>query len=124
LIFAVPNNEPFFQRFSKYEVLNLPPHHMGLWNLAAFRKLGDFFEIDLAEFEFSGSSSFPADVYLRARAMAGIKNLPADANLAEKVTAILFSPFAAVMSGVDWLSGKKNNAHVSVIFVKNERKIR
>ena len=31
LIIGVPNNEPYFQRFNKYSTLNLPPHHMGLW---------------------------------------------------------------------------------------------
>lgn len=45
LIVAVPNNNPYLFKFDKYHALNLPPHHAGLWNRAAFRRLPDFFPL-------------------------------------------------------------------------------
>jgi SAM-dependent methyltransferase len=45
LIVAVPNNNPWFLRHDKYHLLNLPPHHAGLWNEATFRKLDAFFPV-------------------------------------------------------------------------------
>lgn len=32
LIVAVPNSEPYLERFNKYATFNTPPHHVGLWN--------------------------------------------------------------------------------------------
>ncbi len=43
LIFAVPNNNPWYYRYDKYHIMNLPPHHSGLWNKEAFLRLPAFF---------------------------------------------------------------------------------
>jgi 2-polyprenyl-3-methyl-5-hydroxy-6-metoxy-1,4-benzoquinol methylase len=32
LIICVPNNNPYCYRFQEFHSLNMPPHHMGLWN--------------------------------------------------------------------------------------------
>jgi SAM-dependent methyltransferase len=49
LIVAVPNNNPYLFKYDKYHALNLPPHHAGLWNSAAFQKLPDFFPLEVDE---------------------------------------------------------------------------
>lgn len=118
LIISVPNNEPYFQRFSKYEVLNLPPHHVGLWNIGTFRRLPQFFGVELEHFVFTGRTGFGISTYLRAKLIAGIRSLPTGHSLADKLKIIAASPFAAVMNIVDFLNGRENHAHVTVVFRK------
>ncbi len=45
LIFAVPNNNPYFLKYDKMHTLNLPPHHSGLWNKETFNSLPEFFPV-------------------------------------------------------------------------------
>lgn len=47
LIIAVPYNNPYLFKNDLFNTLNLPPHHMGLWNQKAFRNLPNFFPMDL-----------------------------------------------------------------------------
>jgi len=44
LIICVPNNDSFI-RLSKGNILNMPPHHMGLWNENSLRKIGEHFNL-------------------------------------------------------------------------------
>ena len=50
LIVSVPNNDSFGH---KYNTLNLPPHHMGLWNKFAFESLEKFYPVKLKQILFS-----------------------------------------------------------------------
>jgi SAM-dependent methyltransferase len=43
IIIAVPFNNPYFYRHDIYRTLNLPPHHAGMWDKAAFLHAGNFF---------------------------------------------------------------------------------
>ncbi len=45
MIIAVPNNNPYLFEWDDYHTLNLPPHHAGLWNKAAFKNLEKVFPI-------------------------------------------------------------------------------
>lgn len=40
MIIGVPNSNPYIFGFHLYDPLNLPPHHMGLWNAKALNGLG------------------------------------------------------------------------------------
>lgn len=46
-IVGVPNNNPFLYKYDKYHTLNLPPHHMGLWNASSLASLPSFFSMRL-----------------------------------------------------------------------------
>lgn len=46
LIISVPNNASFIQ-FANYNLLNMPPHHMGLWYPETLRQLPLFYPIKL-----------------------------------------------------------------------------
>lgn len=46
-IIGVPNNNPYLYKYDKYHTLNLPPHHMGLWNEKSLRSLQNIFNIQL-----------------------------------------------------------------------------
>lgn len=43
LIVCVPNNNPYFFVHEKYHALNMPPHHMNMWNEESMRLLGKFY---------------------------------------------------------------------------------
>ncbi|QHS59750.1 class I SAM-dependent methyltransferase [Chitinophaga agri] len=45
LIIGVPNNNPYMFKQDKWQTLNLPPHHAGLWNRKAFTELPKFYNI-------------------------------------------------------------------------------
>jgi 2-polyprenyl-3-methyl-5-hydroxy-6-metoxy-1,4-benzoquinol methylase len=45
LIIGVPNNNPYLYRKDINHTLNMPPHHIGLWNKKSLQKLALFFEM-------------------------------------------------------------------------------
>jgi 2-polyprenyl-3-methyl-5-hydroxy-6-metoxy-1,4-benzoquinol methylase len=47
IIMAVPNNEPYFLKYDKFHLLNLPPHHMGWWNETSIKKLSDLYNLSI-----------------------------------------------------------------------------
>lgn len=118
LIISVPNNEPYFLRFSKYETLNLPPHHMGLWNKGVFQKLEKLFPVILKNVIYSGTYSWKIDAYYRAKRWAGVKSFLHHHSFGEKVRIGLLFPFSAVLSIADKAAGKINGGQVCVYFEK------
>lgn len=120
LIFSVPNNEPFFQRFGKYEVLNLPPHHVGLWNVAAFQKLCDFYSIELISHKLIGESPLLVDAFLRAKLLAGVSSLPRRQTFAEKLKIYSVAPLTVLQSSLDYLGGNPNHSFLTAVFRKTE----
>ncbi len=46
LIIGVPNNNPWLYQHDRMHTLNLPPHHMGLWDSAALQALPAQFGMD------------------------------------------------------------------------------
>jgi SAM-dependent methyltransferase len=53
LVVAVPNNDSFIKYNSGTNSLNMPPHHMGLWNYNSLRKIEDYFAVkfDMVKYE-------------------------------------------------------------------------
>ncbi len=49
LIVGVPNNNPYLFKFDKLHALNLPPHHMGLWDKSSLKLLANHFPLKLIE---------------------------------------------------------------------------
>jgi 2-polyprenyl-3-methyl-5-hydroxy-6-metoxy-1,4-benzoquinol methylase len=46
-IIAVPYNSPYLFKKDKLNTLNMPPHHMALWNKKSFENLGRYFPVVL-----------------------------------------------------------------------------
>ncbi len=63
LIICVPNNNSFIKH-SKYNILNMPPHHMGLWTENSLRKIGDYFNLELVEVSFEPLQEYHYEWYL------------------------------------------------------------
>jgi 2-polyprenyl-3-methyl-5-hydroxy-6-metoxy-1,4-benzoquinol methylase len=51
LIISVPNNDSFL-KLDLLPLLNLPPHHMGLWNKHSLKKLGKIFGLKLLSINY------------------------------------------------------------------------
>jgi SAM-dependent methyltransferase len=49
IIFSVPNSNPYLYVSDKYHTLNLPPHHMGLWDKQSVKLVGEEFGFKLLE---------------------------------------------------------------------------
>ena len=45
LIICVPNNNPFCYGYDEFHSLNLPPHHMGMWNEESLKSLVNIYPI-------------------------------------------------------------------------------
>jgi 2-polyprenyl-3-methyl-5-hydroxy-6-metoxy-1,4-benzoquinol methylase len=77
LIIAVPNNDSFIQ-YDKH-VLNMPPHHMGLWNERSLKKLGELFRLQLLRVEFEPLQPFHYEWYQTVMARKNFGELAAKA---------------------------------------------
>jgi len=119
LIIGVPNNEPYFQRFSKYETFNLPPHHMGLWNLKAFEKLTEYFPITLKSVTYAPKNErILVDAYLRAKLWSGVKSLPRFHSAFDKLKMLLLAPVTVPLSIIKRYTTGINGGYIAVAFEK------
>lgn len=119
IILSVPNNEPFFQRFNKYDTLNMPPHHAGLWNLEAFKRLAEIFNLAVIRHEYYGTRGLLPDVYLRSKLLADVRSLPTHHTVSDKIKMLIAAPIALCLSSFDFaVKGVRNHANLSVVFQK------
>lgn len=49
LIICVPNNNPYWMQNFEHHSMNMPPHHMGLWNKETFAALTDIYPLKLTD---------------------------------------------------------------------------
>ena len=118
LVIGVPNNEPYFRRFDKYEMMNLPPHHIGLWNPKAFRSIQDIFGIRIEKIFTTGEARVLVDAYLRARHWLGIQAQMPHHSMGEKIKMAVLGTVTVPMSLVKKLSGGIPGGYLGVVFIK------
>jgi len=63
LIICVPNNDSFI-KFVKMLVINMPPHHMGLWNATSLKNLQKILPITLNSLRYEPLQHYHFDLYL------------------------------------------------------------
>ncbi|MBA3663506.1 MAG: class I SAM-dependent methyltransferase [Bacteroidetes bacterium] len=65
LIIGVPNNNSYMKDNKMYnKVLNMPPHHMGLWTYDSLKSLENIFDIKLIEVYYEPLIGGNVDVYM------------------------------------------------------------
>ncbi|MCK5212098.1 class I SAM-dependent methyltransferase [Candidatus Parcubacteria bacterium] len=64
IFIGVPNNDSFIKQ-DKLNYLNLPPHHMGLWNEQALRSLPKYFNFDLVDIFYEPLPKYHANYYYK-----------------------------------------------------------
>ncbi len=120
LVFSVPNNEPYFQRFSKYDPLNMPPHHAGLWNLKAFTKMAEHFDLRIDDHLLYDQRGPIVDAYLMAKLLTDVRSLPVSHTLFEKMKMLSVVPYTVPRSLFDYAFRKiRNHANIAVVLKKN-----
>lgn len=66
LIISVPNNDGFLG--DDKNLLNMPPHHMGLWNEASLLKMGELFELKHIATHYEPLQDYHKSYYLQVKA--------------------------------------------------------
>jgi 2-polyprenyl-3-methyl-5-hydroxy-6-metoxy-1,4-benzoquinol methylase len=66
LVICVPNNDSILLK-TQQSLLNLPPHHMCLWNESSLRSLENYFDIKLKMFHFEELQKHHYDWYISIR---------------------------------------------------------
>ena len=118
LVIGVPNNEPYFLGYDKYCTLNLPPHHMGLWNIKVFEKFAPIFGLKIISVSYDQKARILTSAYLRAKYMSGVKSLPGKHSTGEKIRMLLFTVFALPVTIYKKIFGQLNGSHLAVLFKK------
>jgi 2-polyprenyl-3-methyl-5-hydroxy-6-metoxy-1,4-benzoquinol methylase len=65
LIISVPNNESYIKDLDS--ALNMPPHHMGLWDTKSLHSLENIFPIQLIKFHYEKIQDYHVGSYLFAK---------------------------------------------------------
>lgn len=118
LIIGVPSNEPYFLGYDKYCTLNLPPHHMGLWNKDVFKKISNLFNLSILKIKYDTKGRVLTEAYLRAKYSAGIKSLPGRLSLIEKIKAGCFACVTLPLTIIKKITRGLNGSHIAIVFQK------
>lgn len=118
LIIGVPNNEPYFLGYDKYCTLNLPPHHMGLWNKKTFKALAKLYDLKIIETKYDIDGRIIAEAYTRSKYMANIKSLPGKHSLSEKFRLLLFGLITTPLTVIKKITKGLHGSHIALVFEK------
>jgi len=118
LVIGVPNNEPYFQGYDKYCTLNLPPHHMGLWNKGVFEKMAPMLGLELQKTDYDVKGSIRTYAYLKAKYHAGIKSPAGLHTMPEKMRMLLWGLITVPQAIIKKLTTGINGSHIAVVFEK------
>ncbi len=118
LVIGVPNNEPYFLGYDKYCTLNLPPHHMGLWNKEVFEKMAPAFGLVIKEVRYDVKGSIKTQAYLHAKYLLNIKSIGGNHSTAEKIKMMLMGVITIPAAIIKKITKGINGSHIAVVFEK------
>lgn len=118
LVIGVPNNEPYFQGYDRFCTLNLPPHHMGLWNKTVFEKLAHMLGLKLLKTAYDVKGSALTHAYLKAKYKAGVKSPAGLHSGAEKLRMMFWGFITLPGSILKKITYGINGSHIAVVFEK------
>ena len=120
IILSVPNSEPYYAGWAKYEPLNNPPHHIGLWNERSLRKMAEFFALRIVEVHYLGvPDRFSLQVYRLAAYFAGVFKPPNRITRSDFLKIMLSAPRAILQVARARLSrSKEHYAYVAIVLEK------
>lgn len=119
LVIGVPNSEPYFKSYDKYCTLNLPPHHMGLWNKAVFGKIAPVFNIKMLETVYDVKGDIKGESYLRAKYMGNVISPAGLHTTGEKIKMALLGLITVPLSIIKKITKGINGSHIAVVFEKH-----
>ncbi len=116
LIFVVPNSDPYFAAWGKYDPLNNPPHHIGLWNESSLRGLGEALGIEIELISLlGGGGTFVQSVYRRASLLARVYSPVRRHSLGEWLRIALAAPVAFTLTS---LGRRRHAGNIAVVYRK------
>ena len=118
IVIGVPNNEPYFLGYDKYCTLNLPPHHLGLWNNKVFEKTAPLFNLKIQRVIYDVRGSIRTEAYLRSKYIAHIKTTGGRHTTVEKIKMIALGIITVPQSVYKKLSKGINGSHIAAVFEK------
>ncbi|HMK05549.1 MAG TPA: class I SAM-dependent methyltransferase [Ferruginibacter sp.] len=118
IVIAVPNNEPYFKSYDKYATLNLPPHHMGLWNKKAFEKSASLFNLKMKDVQYDEKGAIKGEAYLRAKNMANVISPAGLQTSSELLKILLLGIITLPLSIIKKITKGINGSHIAVLFEK------
>ncbi len=62
LVISVPNNDSFIKH-DRFSILNMPPHHMGLWTEESLKMIANYFNLELLKIEFEPLQAYHFEWY-------------------------------------------------------------
>ncbi len=71
LIISVPNNESFIKHHT-FDIMNMPPHHMGLWDQNSLTGLTDIFPIKLTSLSYEPLQDYHYKYYNQILTTRGV----------------------------------------------------
>lgn len=104
LIIGVPNNDGFAKYDFENDILNMPPHHMGLWDSKSIRKLSSYFPINFIALYKEPLQSYHVNWFLsildkrirnKSKIVFGLYRISG----LKKLTNIIVSKFPDLISG-------------------------
>ncbi len=69
MIICVPNNDSFI-KLDHFNLLNMPPHHMGLWNEESLRSLSNELGLEHVKTSFEPLQEYHLDYYYRLKCIS------------------------------------------------------
>jgi SAM-dependent methyltransferase len=73
LIISVPNNNSFIKN-SPYDILNMPPHHMCLWDGSSLKNIQNYFNLSIEKIIYEPLQPYHYGNYLYCKLYALLKN--------------------------------------------------
>lgn len=109
IILGTPNNNPYLYGYDKYHTLNLPPHHISLWNKKSLKKLSSIFPIELIEVEIEpfNKENFLQYLYHSIINKLGLK-------FGERIFYKLIEPIKSVLFAFSFTKRGKNRNIIAV----------
>lgn len=120
MVIGVPNNEPYFLGYDKYCTLNLPPHHMGLWNKEVFEKTAPLFNLEIQKIIYDVKGSIRTEAYLRSKYIAHIKSPGGQHTTTDKIKMIALGIITVPRAIIKKITKGINGSHIAVVFTKNK----
>jgi len=101
LIIGVPNNNPYLHKHDLYHTLNLPPHHIGLWNKKSLKRLPLFFPMKNYKLQIEPNFNYDYWIEIQTNHYLGDKKI---GRLAKRVANRLFKRFNKYIDGRNLLA--------------------
>lgn len=73
LLISVPNNEGFVG--AKESVLNMPPHHVGLWNSRSLKYIENIYPVSLVDIVYEPLQDYHVEAYINAFYYSGLSGV-------------------------------------------------